>query len=296
MSNTTITTLVTGATGNIGGRVVKALRQTGAEVLAGVRDPSRADALRELGATPVRFDYRDPESMRAALDGVDRLFLLTPFVEFSAPLAEAAMKAAREAGVSFVLKLSALGADPEGPFAIGRDHGTAEEAVQGERPSWAVLRPSFFMDNPLVFQAGAIQATGAFYGAGGGGRAAWVSPDDIAAVAAAILQAPEGHHGLIWTLTGGEALSDADLASALSDASGRAVAYVDLAPEQLQASLLEQGAPGWQVQALLDLETVKRNNWATEVSPAVEEILGRPPETFAAFLENNPSLVDAIRA
>ena len=50
------------------------------------------------------------------------------------------------------------------------------------------------------------------------------------------------------------------------------------------------------LQALLDLETVKRNNWATEVSPAVEEILGRPPETFAAFLENNPSLVDAIRA
>ncbi|MFV8751644.1 NAD(P)H-binding protein [Nannocystaceae bacterium ST9] len=288
--------LVTGATGDIGKRTIAALQGSGHEVAAGVRSPAQAGALAALGAQPVAFDFGDPASMRAALAGVDRLFVITPFVEFARPPVEAALSAAREAGVGFVVRMSAYGADLSSAMAIGRDHAAAEQAVIESGLRWSVLRPSFFQDNPLRYQGGAIAATGAFYGAAEQGASSSVSPDDVAAVAAAILREPDSHVGKTYTLTGPEALTEPQVAALLSEASGREVRYVSMPSEQLLASMIGQQAPAWQAQALVDLESVKRNGWAAGVSPDVERILGRRGQTLVEYLAAHPRELDPIRA
>lgn len=289
------TILVTGATGDIGKRTIEALAGSGLTIKAAIRSAGQAGGIEALGAQPVVFDFGDPAGMAAAMQGVDRLFLLTPFVEFSRPLVEAALGAAREAGVSHVVRMSAIGADAEGPLAVGRDHGAAEAAVIDSGLSWTILRPSFFQDNPLRFQGGAIAATGAFYGSADQGAASSVSPDDIAAVAAAVLRDPEAHAGKTYTLTGPEPLTEHEVAAVLSEASGREVRYVSMPGEQLLAAMIGQQTPAWQAQALVDLDMVKRMGWAASVSPDVEQILGRPGLTLAKHLAANPRELDVIR-
>ncbi len=289
------TILVTGATGDIGKRTIEALAGRGATVKAAVRSASSGGELEALGAQPVAFDFGDPAGMRAALAGVDHLFLITPFVEFSRPLVEAAVAAARDAGVGFVLRMSAIGADANSPMAIGRDHGSAEQPVVESGLRWSVLRPTFFQDNPLRYQGGAIAATGSFYGAAEQGAASSISPDDIAAAAAAILLDPTPHVGKTYTLTGPEPLTEQQVAAVLSEASGRDVGYVSMPGEQLLAAMVGQQTPQWQAQALVDLEAVKRQGWAAEVTPDLEQILGRPGLRLAEHLAKRPRELDVIR-
>jgi uncharacterized protein YbjT (DUF2867 family) len=279
--------LVTGATGTIGKQVVRALRERGLAVRAGARTPESLRDLAALGAETVRIDWDDRASLAAAFAGVDRVFLLTPFVEDDLPYVKAALAAAREAGVSFLLRMSAAGADASAPAALPRHHGQGENLVKDSGIRWAVIRPSFFQDNFANFQSGSIKAQGAFYGAGGAGKTAYVSSADVGASAAAILAEPDEHVGQTYLLTGPEALSDGEAAGLISAVIGRKVEFVNLPPDGLAAGLRSQGAPEWQVQALLFLEHVKANGWASAVSPAVQQITGRSPEGLRSFLERN---------
>ena len=279
--------LVTGATGTVGQEVVRALREQGIAVRAGARVPEKLADLQALGAETVRLDFGDPASLEEALAGIERVFLLTPFVEDDLPLIEAVVQAAKDAGAQFLLRMSASGADPEAPAALARHHGLGEEVVKKSGLAWNVIRPNFFMDNFVNYSADAIKGQGAFYGASGEGKTAYISSADIGACAAAILAAPDAHAAKTYDLSGGEAMSDGEVAAILSDLLGREVRFVSVSLEEMASSLRSQGTPDWQVEALQFLETVKANSWAAAVSPAVEEILGRPPETMRTFLQRN---------
>lgn len=279
--------LVTGATGTIGTQVVRALRERGLAVRAGARTPESLKDLAALGAETVRIDWDDAGSVKAAFAGIERVFLLTPFVEDDLPYVKAALAAAREAGVSFMLRMSAAGADPGAPAALPRHHGQGENLVKDSGIRWAVIRPSFFQDNFVNFQAASIKAQGAFYGASGAGKTSYVSSADVGASAAAILAAPDQHAGQTYLLTGPEAVSDADAARLIGAVTGRKVEYVNLPPDDLAAGMRSHGMPEWQVQALIFLESVKANDWAAAVSPAVQQITGRAPEGLRTFIERN---------
>ena len=277
------TILVTGATGTVGSEVTRALAHAGAEVRVGVRDPSRAPE----GTKPVRFDWTDPSSFPEAFAGVDRAFLLLPFVEDMNATLPAALDAAKEAGVAFLLKMSAVGAAPDAKLALARQHAAGEAMVAESGIPYAVIQPTFFQDNIFNYQGAALASEGAFFGASAGGKSSWISARDIGEVAAAILQGPEAHYGKTHVLTGGEALADTEVAALLSAVSGRSFGYVDLTPEQLAAGMEQQGLPGWMIDALVGLEKVKAAGWAEGISPAVQEILGREPESFRAYLERS---------
>lgn len=280
--------LVTGATGTIGRQVALSLARHGVPVRAGVRDPARADDLAAAGVELVTFDFADPSRVSAALVGIERLFLLTPFVEHPTPMIESVLGAAREAGVRHVVRLSAAGADPNAQFALAREHGEIEQVIERSGLGWTILQPTFFMDNLINYGAAhTIAAEGRFYGSSGEGKAAFVSSVDVGAVAAAILRAPEAHAGKTYVLTGGEALSAQQLASLVGELRGKPVTYVDLTPEQHRAAFEQHGAPGWMIDGMIALEGVKRNGWAEAVSPAVQDILGRPPETYRTFLQRH---------
>lgn len=279
--------LVTGATGTIGSQVVKGLVAGGASVRVGLRDPAKGDALRAAGAEVVALDLDQPETLQPAFAGATRVFLLTPFVEHFLPLVRAAVDAAKGAGVEFILRMSALGADRASPDALGREHGQSEDLVKGSGLDWAVLQPTFFQDNVFNFQGESLKQQGAFYGASKGGKVSYVSSTDVGSVAAAILAKPDAHKGKTYVVTGSEALADTEVAVLLSKAIGRAIRYVDLTPADYLGAMTSQGAPSWMAAHIVALEMVKANGWAATVAPTVQEILGRAPEGYAAFLNRN---------
>jgi uncharacterized protein YbjT (DUF2867 family) len=274
--------LVTGATGTVGREVVGELQRLGASgVRALVRDPARATFIREAGFETIEGDFDKPETLDSALEGVATALLLTPPSPHTVAHQSAFIESAKRAGVRRVVKLSAVGADAGAPEGFGKWHGQTEELLKSSGLGWTILRPNFFMQN-LLGQAQTVAAKGQIYQVGGDARASLIDARDIAVVAARTL-ADEGHEGKLYTLTGPESLSYADVAAKLSEATGRQVAYVPLTPEQFREGALAQGLPEWLVSALERLNELFVSGDAEAVTDDVRRVGGSEPKTFDEF-------------
>jgi uncharacterized protein YbjT (DUF2867 family) len=278
--------LITGATGTTGREVVGELQRLGASgVRAVVRDPARASFVRDAGFETVEGDFDRPETLDAALEGVERALLLTPPSPLTYVYQRDFIEAAKRAGVRRVVKLSAVGADADAPEGFGKWHGQAEEFLKASGLGWTILRPNFFMQN-LLGQAHAIATQGAIYQPGGDARASLIDARDIASVAARALT-DEGHEGKTYTLTGPEALSYAEAAAKIAEATGKDVRYVSLTPEQFREGALAQGLPEWLVSALELLNELFASGDAAEVTEDVRRVGGKEPTTFGEFARDH---------
>ncbi len=281
--------LVTGATGTIGGQVLSMLVEAGVDVRAAVRRPEAANL--GDGVETVAYDIEAGTGVAEAFAGVERAFLLTPFVPGFEALTQRALDAAKAAGVRHVVKLSAAGADSKAASWLARSHGSGDDAAAASGMSHTILRPTFFQDNVLNYAASTIREQGTFYGASSGQPAAFISSRDVAGVAVQALVHPESHSGRIYDLTGGEAVTGEEVARMLSDATGHKITYTDLSPEQYAQGMRDAGTPEPYVEAFVWLEGVKAAGWAVAISPHVEEVLGRKPEAYAAFLARHRSML-----
>ncbi|MFL6337177.1 MAG: SDR family oxidoreductase [Pyrinomonadaceae bacterium] len=274
--------LITGATGTTGRDIVGELHRLGAKgVRALVRDPARADFIREAGFEAVAGDFEQPETLGSALEGVERALLLTPPSMQTFEQQRAFIEAAARAGVRHVVKFSALGADAGAPEGFGKWHGQGEELLKASGLAWTILRPNFFMQN-LLGQAKQIASDGVIAQAAGDGRASFIDTRDIAAVAARTLT-EEGHEGRTYTLTGPEALSYTDVAAKLSEATGREIKYISVAPAQFREMVLALGFPEWFVAALERLNEVFTSGEAAVLTDDVRRIGRKEPNTFERF-------------
>ena len=270
--------LITGASGNVGKEVLKQIAQTEAQVRAAFQSVSKA-AGAPSGVEIVAVDYQQPESLRAALKSVDRVFLVGPPISQLPTLECKAMDVISHSDVRQVVKLSAMG----GREAIfTRQHAESEAYIQSSGVPYTFLRPNGFMQNTVNYNAAIINAQNAFYGSEGDGRVSQIDIRDVAAVAVKALT-EHGHVGKTYTLTGPEALMNSEIAQILSDELGREIRYIDLPPAQLKEALLSAGVPEWNADALLDLQRLYREGKAETVTRDVEQILGRKPIGFAQF-------------
>lgn len=274
--------LITGATGTVGREVVAELQRLGAsDVRALVRDAARASFIRDAGFDTIEGDFDKPETLDAALEGVERALLLTPPSPHTVAHQSAFIKSAKRAGVRRVVKLSAVGADANAPEGFGKWHGLSEELLKSSGLGWTILRPNFFMQN-LLGQAQSVATQGQLYQVGGDARASLIDARDIAAVVARTLT-DEGHEGETYTLTGPESLSYTDVAAKLSEATGRQVTYVPLTPEQFREGALAQGLPAWLVSALERLNELFVAGDAEAITDEVQRVGGKEPTTFDEF-------------
>jgi uncharacterized protein YbjT (DUF2867 family) len=276
--------LVTGATGTVGAEVVRALVKKGETVHVAARDAKKAEG-RFPGATPVSFDWDKPDTIAAAVKGVDAVFLLTPFTDIAVGYAKTLVEAAKAAGVKKLVKLSAVGAETEG-IQLAKWHRDAERAVEGSGLAWVTLRPSFFMSNFVAFYP--PDREGVIYLPTGNGKASWVDVRDIADVAAEVLTRPDWD-GQALTLTGAQALSVADVATVLSKHAGRPIRHVDVSVEAARGAMAGLGMEAWMVDAMLDLHMVLKNDWAAGITSVVEDVTGHGPRRFDAFAKENAS-------
>lgn len=266
--------LVIGATGTTGRRVAAGLIVEGHRVKAAGR---RATAV--AGAEGVRFDWNEPASWGEALDGVDRVYLVPP-IGSSEPAAVMLpfLRQARAAGVHRAVLLSSS-AIPAGGPAVGQVH----EALPGLFEQWAVLRPSWFMQNftGSTPHARSIREDGAILTAAGDGRIGFIDAADIAAVAVRALtdeQAP--NTDLI--LTGPQALSYDDAAATISEVTGRPVVHRRLTFEQLRDRWAAE-IPLEFATMLAGMDRAIAGGSEDRTSDTVQRLTGRPPRTLRTF-------------
>lgn len=281
------TILVTGATGTVGTQTIEALSKVqGAQVRAGVRSAQKAAALKKGNVTPVDFDYGNAASVKAALAGVDHVFLLTPFDPNQVQMGKALVDAAKAAGVKHVVKLSALGSNIEPGIQLGRWHREVEKHLEASGLGWTILRPNNFMQNFVNYYP--PDKEGVIYLPWGQGKCSWIDARDLGAVAAKVLTSA-GHEGKGYDLTGPEALGIADVAAELSKVSGRTIKYVDVPEDAAKSAMLGMGMPAFAVDAMMELHAIDKAGYAAAVTPVVEQLLGRKPRSFAEFAREHAS-------
>jgi len=273
--------LVTGATGNTGSTVLKQLEKRGAVVRAMVRSSQDNVRLPNTSATVVVGNFDDPRSLDAALEGVTRAYLVTP----SSPDAESQQvrfaERAAAAGVRHLVKLSQLAADEASPVRFLRYHATVERRIRELGIGFTFLRPNLYFQGLLAFQP-MIAAERHFVAPIGDARVSAVDVRDIAAVAAIALTEP-GHDGKIYTITGPAAVTHAEMASALSNAIGRPVAFIDVPSVAFAGALKAAGVPPWQVDGIVEDYAHYARGEAETVSPHVREVTGVDPRDVATF-------------
>jgi uncharacterized protein YbjT (DUF2867 family) len=278
--------LVTGATGTVGSEVVRQLSAAGVPVRALVRDPARGEAIAGPGVEIVPGDLLDPASLDPALDGVDKLFLLTAFTPDQETPAANAIAAAQRAGGVHVVRMSVVGASEDSSFGTGRGCARTERQLSQSGLAWTVLQPHAFMQNVLG-NAGTIATEGALYGTTGEGRIGTVDTRDIASVARTVLTEP-GHTGKTYVLTGPESLTHADMAATLAAVLGQEVRYVDVAPDQYEQTLLGYGLPEPLAEDIRVLYgEIFRSGGGDFVTTHVQDVTGRAPRSFEEFVRDH---------
>jgi uncharacterized protein YbjT (DUF2867 family) len=272
-----IDVLVAGATGNTGRPLVEELQTRGASVRAMVRsaaapvpgDPEKAVA-----------DFDDAGSLRAALDGVRRAYLVTPSSERAERQQIDFVDAAKEAGVERLVVLSQLAARADSPVRFLRYHAAVEQHVRDSGLDFTFLRPNLYYQGLLAI-AGMVAAQGVLPAPIGDAKVSAVDVRDIAAVAAAALT-EHAHGRATYTVTGPESITHAAMAAALAEATGRPVRFVDVSPDEFKAGL-QRILPPWQVDGLLEDYAHYSRGEASEVTTVVEDVTGRPPIPFTRF-------------
>ena len=274
-----MTIALTGTTGGIGGGVLAKLG--GGHILIG-RDASKLPT----GHETRQAAYGDPQ-MASALEGVDTLFMVSGR-ESATRLDEhlAVVEAAKTAGVERIVYLSFLASAPDTIFTLGRQHWFTEEAIRASGLKFTFLRDSFYQDY-LLYMVG---EDGVIRGPGGSGRVSVVARDDVAEVAAEVLRSSRSgvHDGQAYDITGPEAITLAEAAEQISQASGVTVSYHDETEEEAYASRAQFNAPAFEVEGWVTSYQSFAAGEMSRVSDDVERIIGRKPITFGQYLTRNP--------
>jgi uncharacterized protein YbjT (DUF2867 family) len=273
--------LVSGATGNVGSRVIHELRGRGVPVRAFVRDRDRAMEMLGDDVELAVGDFGEPGSIQAALDGVDGVFLACSNQPQQVEYENRVIDAAEEAGVRRIVKLSALGAEIGSPVAFWDWHARIENHLRASSVPFVILRPTFSMAN-LLASAEAVQYTGKLFAPAGDAEVSMIHPQDIAAVASATL-IEDGHEGKWYTLTGPEAITFGQVAGYLWGTLGREIEYLNVPDEAALQGMVEQGLPEFVAGQIVTVFGILRSGAQERTTSTVRTLTGRKPHGFAEF-------------
>lgn len=278
------TILVTGSNGNVGSSLIPHLISANRDVRLLVRDPAKRPA--PLGAQAVVGDLADPESLRSALVGVDKVFLLLSLLrgvaDFEGITAEIA-----KAGVQHVVLLSSVTVFSGPENALGELNRRAERAVADSGVAHTFLRAGAFTTNAAAW-APSIREHGVVHEAFGSFVSSPVDPRDIAAVAAKSLTSA-GHEGEVHVLSGPQQLSILDQVEILSEVLGRKIAFDELGREKAHADMVAGGRKADLVESYLRMQA--GSDWyLNEIHPTVPNLLGRPARSFRQWAEDSAAL------
>jgi uncharacterized protein YbjT (DUF2867 family) len=273
--------LITGATGMIGSLLTEALVARGVEFSVMLRPGDSGDRFAgKPGVTATEGDFDDPASLRKALEGVDRAFLLTNSTERTEAQQIAFVEAAQAQRVEQVVYLSQLAADQRSPVRFLRYHGAVEAAFVSSTVGWTFVRPNLILQAYVPFAP--VIGQGLLQAPIGDAPVSVVDARDIAAVAVAALT-EDGHAGKTYTVTGPAAVAHAEIATELGNAIGRPVRFESIPPEAFLVALTGAGMPEWQAEGLVEDYAHYGRGEASAVSPDVAHVTSMSARSLHDF-------------
>jgi NAD(P)H dehydrogenase (quinone) len=285
--NHTPTLLVTGASGQLGRRVVELLLEAQAgPLIATTRTPEKLADLAAQGVTVRQADFDKPESLARAFAGAERLLLIsTDAVDGAGRRVrqhQNAITAAVTAGVKHVIYTSFIRPEPGSPAAVAPDHFATEQALANSPLDWTSLRHSIYTETLLMSLPRAI-ATGQLVAAAGAGGAGYVTREDCARAAAAVLASQSSGHTRL-DITGPAIVTHAELAHIAGEIAGRTVTYVPVTPEALKAGMVAGGLPEPVADLVVSFDITIAQGALAVASSTVKDLAGRAPQSVSDFL------------
>ncbi|EHK0945292.1 SDR family oxidoreductase [Citrobacter farmeri] len=276
---------ITGATGQLGQHVIENLLTTvpASQIVAIVRNPAKATALSQHGITVRQADYSDETAFTRALQGVDKLLLISSSeVGQRAAQHRNVINAAKAANVKFIAYTSLLHAD-RSPLGLHVEHIETEKMLADSGIAHALLRNGWYTENYLASVPPALEH-GVFIGAAGEGRIASATRADYAAAAARVIST-EGHAGKVYELAGDESWTLSQLAAELSKQSGKPVVYQNLSEADFAAALKGAGLPAGLADMLADSDTGASKGGLFDDSHTLSKLIGRPTTPLAESIK-----------
>lgn len=272
---------VTGATGQLGRLVIDTLLKTvnPHEIVALVRDSLNAQDLSAKGVDVRQADYDQPETLRSALVGVQRLLLISSSeVGQRSAQHRAVIEAAKSSGVQLLAYTSTLHAD-KSTLGLAVEHRDTEQALVASGLSYVLLRNGWYSENYTASVPPAVEH-GAIPGSAQQGRISSAAREDYADAAAVVLTS-DGQAGKVYELAGDESYSLSELATEVSRQSGKPVVYNDLPQEQYKAALIGMGLPEGFAGLLADSDAAAAKGDLFDDSRQLSQLLGRPTAPIA---------------
>lgn len=286
MSNPTL--LVTGASGQLGRRVVELLLASGhTSLIATTRSPEKLAEFAARGVDVRRADFDDPASLGAAFRGADRLLLISTDVPGPGRIRQHqnAVQAAQAAGARHIVYTSIIHSGADSPAAVVPDHRATEAALEASAVGYTVLRENIYADLQLYALGNAIKS-GQLFSAAGEGKTAYITREDVARASAAALAADfNGRRAL--NITGAEAVTQADLAALASKLSGQQVTYVPIPLEALIQGMVGAGLPRPVAELYASFDVATAAGEYSAVTGDFEALTGQKPTAISDFLTAN---------
>ncbi len=272
---------ITGATGQLGQHVIESLLKTvpASQIVAIVRNPAKATALSQQGITVRQADYSDEAAFTTALQGIDKLLLISSSeVGQRAPQHRNVINAAKAAHVKFIAYTSLLHADTS-PLGLADEHVATEKMLAESGIAYALLRNGWYTENYLASAPAALEH-GVFIGAAGEGKIASATRADYAAAAARIIS-EDGHAGKTYELAGDAGWTLSQLAAELAKQSGKKVVYQNLSEADFAAALKGVGLPAGLADMLADSDTGASKGGLFDDRHTLSKLIGRPTTSLA---------------
>ena len=277
---------ITGATGQLGHYVIQALlTKTDAQnIVALVRDLNKAQHLKAQGVELRHFDYDQTETLAPALEGIDKLLLISANeIGRRTPQHQAVIQAAQQSNVPYIAYTSLLNADAS-TLGLSQEHRETEALIKNSGLTYTFLRNNWYTENYLAGLSHAIES-GTLYGAANDGKISSASRIDYAEAAATVLVS-DTHENRIYELAGSTAFTLQDLADAISEVSGQAVQYKNLTSEQYHQALVQAGLPTGLVDVIVDADVKTQTGAMFSDSKDLEKLIGRKTTSIQEEITN----------
>lgn len=288
-----MTIAITGASGALGRAAAELVLLTvdPREVVLTTRRPELLADLAARGAQVRRVDFTEASTLATAFVGVDRLLLIsTDAVGSRLDPQRAAIAAAARAGVRHIIYTSVPEPVPDNPARVVADHAGTEQALRDSDMQWTLLRNNLYahMQVPGIEHAA---ASGRLVTNGGEGATAYVTREDCAAAAAAVLT-QDGHEGMTYDITGPEAVTGDDLAALAREFGGCEVELVGVDDAEFSAGLLKAGLAEEVAGLVTSFGASTREGYLATVSTAVADLTGRQPTPLADLVRAQHEVPD----
>ena len=282
--------LFTGLTGAVGTELVKLLPEYGIRARGLVRNPDKAEALRQAGVEIMPGDMADQAAVRAALTGCEQAFLLMANCREQLDLEKHFVDLACQCGVRHIVKMSATGAAADSSALLKRYHGESENHIRQSGLAYTLVRPNFFMQN-MLHVAGSIVEQDKFFMPMRDGQVGIIDVRDVAHFTLAVLTRP-GHENTTCEITGPELLSFEDIATQLSEVMGREIHYVDLPAADFKQSLLQWVPDDWYVETVSEQFELTAQGQGALLNDVYTRVTGRKPTTLKQFFQDYASFFE----